>query len=108
MQFLKNNLLILDDISSRQLRNPSSYSLWPVTIFHQSSNQEAKALPVVITRSSLVKMRVVGLVSGGKDSCYAMMQCVAAGHTLVALANLQPETDGTFKILKTKFKQHQN
>ncbi|KAF4530126.1 hypothetical protein B566_EDAN001383 [Ephemera danica] len=39
-------------------------------------------------------MRVVGLVSGGKDSCYNMMQCVAAGHTLVALANLQPETDG--------------
>jgi len=39
-------------------------------------------------------MRVVGLVSGGKDSCYGMMQCVAAGHSLVALANLQPETDG--------------
>ncbi|XP_049874929.1 uncharacterized protein LOC126373018 [Pectinophora gossypiella] len=35
-------------------------------------------------------MRVVALVSGGKDSCYNMMQCVAAGHTLAALANLQP------------------
>ncbi|XP_065347839.1 uncharacterized protein LOC135944668 [Cloeon dipterum] len=39
-------------------------------------------------------MRVVGLVSGGKDSCYNMMQCVAAGHSLVALANLQPNVDG--------------
>ena len=29
--------------------------------------------------------------SGGKDSCYNAMQCVAAGHTLVALANLHPE-----------------
>lgn len=36
-------------------------------------------------------MRVVALVSGGKDSCYNMMQCVGAGHTLVALANLQPQ-----------------
>ncbi|KAI5646301.1 diphthamide synthase domain-containing protein [Phthorimaea operculella] len=36
-------------------------------------------------------MRVVALVSGGKDSCYNMMQCVAAGHSIVALANLQPK-----------------
>lgn len=35
-------------------------------------------------------MRVVGLISGGKDSCYNMMQCVASGHELVALANLRP------------------
>lgn len=35
-------------------------------------------------------MRVVALISGGKDSCYNMMQCVAAGHQLVALANLRP------------------
>ncbi|MGH0154168.1 UNVERIFIED_CONTAM: hypothetical protein FKN15_052342 [Acipenser sinensis] len=27
---------------------------------------------------------------GGKDSCYNMMQCVAAGHQIVALANLRP------------------
>ena len=36
-------------------------------------------------------MRVVGLISGGKDSCYNLMQCVAAGHEIVALANLYPE-----------------
>ncbi|XP_051775760.1 diphthine--ammonia ligase [Erpetoichthys calabaricus] len=36
-------------------------------------------------------MKVVALISGGKDSCYNMMQCIAAGHEIVALANLQPE-----------------
>ncbi|KAL0969674.1 hypothetical protein UPYG_G00230670 [Umbra pygmaea] len=35
-------------------------------------------------------MKVVALISGGKDSCYNMMQCVAAGHNIVALANLHP------------------
>lgn len=35
-------------------------------------------------------MRVVGLISGGKDSCYNLLQCVAAGHEVVALANLSP------------------
>ncbi|XP_062906815.1 diphthine--ammonia ligase isoform X3 [Mobula hypostoma] len=35
-------------------------------------------------------MRVIALVSGGKDSCYNMMQCVVAGHEVVALANLRP------------------
>lgn len=34
------------------------------------------------------------LCSGGKDSCYSMMQCVAAGHQIVALANLQPQDKG--------------
>ena len=37
-------------------------------------------------------MRVVALVSGGKDSCYSMMKCVEHGHTIVALANLPPPT----------------
>ncbi|KAI8365387.1 uncharacterized protein BYT42DRAFT_589729 [Radiomyces spectabilis] len=35
-------------------------------------------------------MKIVALVSGGKDSCYNMMQCVANGHEIVALANLKP------------------
>lgn len=39
-------------------------------------------------------MRVVALVSGGKDSCFNMMQCVAAGHEIVALANLYPVGKG--------------
>ncbi|KAB0799176.1 hypothetical protein PPYR_07056 [Photinus pyralis] len=37
-------------------------------------------------------MKVVGLISGGKDSCYNLMQCVAAGHEIVALANLMPQS----------------
>lgn len=32
--------------------------------------------------------------SGGKDSCYNMMQCVIEGHQIVALANLRPEKKG--------------
>ncbi|CAK1582896.1 unnamed protein product [Parnassius mnemosyne] len=36
-------------------------------------------------------MRTVALISGGKDSCYNMLQCVSAGHTIVALANLKPQ-----------------
>lgn len=39
-------------------------------------------------------MRVVAMVSGGKDSCYNMMQCVAEGHEIVALANLHPKDRG--------------
>ncbi|KAJ8331022.1 hypothetical protein O5D80_001032 [Batrachochytrium dendrobatidis] len=35
-------------------------------------------------------MKVVALISGGKDSCFNMMHCVANGHTIVALANLHP------------------
>lgn len=39
-------------------------------------------------------MKVVALVSGGKDSCYNMMQCIAHGHEIVALAHLCPsDTD---------------
>ncbi|XP_016092870.1 diphthine--ammonia ligase [Sinocyclocheilus grahami] len=37
-------------------------------------------------------MRVAALISGGKDSCYNMLQCVSAGHSIVALANLMPHT----------------
>jgi|GEM_PF-248512 len=33
-------------------------------------------------------MKVVGLVSGGKDSCYSMMECVKYGHDICILGNL--------------------
>lgn len=36
-------------------------------------------------------LKVVALISGGKDSCYSMLQCVAAGHKIVGLANLRPK-----------------
>lgn len=35
-------------------------------------------------------MKVIGLISGGKDSFFNMMHCVANGHSVVALANLHP------------------
>ncbi|OLL23733.1 Diphthine--ammonia ligase [Neolecta irregularis DAH-3] len=35
-------------------------------------------------------MKLVALVSGGKDSCFNMMECVKNGHTIDALANLYP------------------
>lgn len=35
-------------------------------------------------------MQVVGLISGGKDSCYNLMCAVREGHKIVALANLHP------------------
>lgn len=41
-------------------------------------------------------MRVVALVSGGKDSSYNMMKCVAEGHEIIALANLHPRDKGMF------------
>lgn len=39
-------------------------------------------------------MRVVALISGGKDSTYNMCKCVDDGHEIVALANLFPPTNG--------------
>ena len=32
--------------------------------------------------------------SGGKDSCFNLLQCVAEGHQIVALANLRPKDKG--------------
>lgn len=43
-------------------------------------------------------MKVVALVSGGKDSCYAMMQCIRYGHEIVALANLLPVDDSVDEL----------
>ncbi|KAI1300379.1 hypothetical protein EDD11_006223 [Mortierella claussenii] len=35
-------------------------------------------------------MKILGLISGGKDSFYNLMQCVANGHQIIALGNLHP------------------
>jgi len=35
-------------------------------------------------------MKVVALISGGKDSCHSLAECARAGHEVVALANLCP------------------
>ena len=36
------------------------------------------------------KLKVVGLISGGKDSLFSLLHCLANGHDVVALANLFP------------------
>ncbi|KMS93440.1 hypothetical protein BVRB_031460, partial [Beta vulgaris subsp. vulgaris] len=36
-------------------------------------------------------MKVAALVSGGKDSVFAMIECVRNGHEIVCLGNLHPE-----------------
>lgn len=35
-------------------------------------------------------MKVVALVSGGKDSCYVQLKCLSYGHEIVALAHIAP------------------
>ncbi|KAI8614232.1 hypothetical protein BC830DRAFT_1128392 [Chytriomyces sp. MP71] len=39
-------------------------------------------------------MKVVALLSGGKDSCFNVMHCIANGHEVVAVANLFSEIHG--------------
>jgi diphthine-ammonia ligase len=47
-----------------------------------------------------VKHKVIGLVSGGKDSTFNLLHCVANGHELVAIATLTPEpgTGGSYSL----------
>ena len=35
-------------------------------------------------------MKVIALISGGKDSTMNMMKCIQNGHEIVALVNLRP------------------
>ena len=35
-------------------------------------------------------MKFVGLISGGKDSIFNLLQCAAYGHDLICVANLHP------------------
>ncbi|KAL8855306.1 MAG: hypothetical protein Q9178_008035 [Gyalolechia marmorata] len=37
------------------------------------------------------KLNVIGLISGGKDSFYSLLHCLANGHRILALANLYPQ-----------------
>ena len=45
-------------------------------------------------------LNVIALISGGKDSLFSLLHCIANGHNVIALANLYPpappngETDG--------------
>ncbi|KAL6250203.1 hypothetical protein RBB50_002504 [Rhinocladiella similis] len=39
-------------------------------------------------------LKVIALVSGGKDSLFSILHCIANGHEVVALANLHPKLSG--------------
>ncbi|KAL0024275.1 hypothetical protein WJX79_002109 [Trebouxia sp. C0005] len=43
-------------------------------------------------------MKVLALISGGKDSCYNSMLCCHHGHEIIALGNLFPALDGTDEL----------
>lgn len=43
-------------------------------------------------------MKFVALVSGGKDSCFNILHCLAQGHELVCLANLYPPEEKNDEI----------
>lgn len=36
------------------------------------------------------RLNVIALISGGKDSFFSLLHCIAHGHRVVALANLHP------------------
>lgn len=61
-------------------------------------------LKIDLTSDPRLKMKVVALISGGKDSCYNMLQCVMAGHEIVALANLKPDNQGTSSMSRSLLK----
>ncbi|CAF0732038.1 unnamed protein product [Adineta ricciae] len=63
----------------------------------QFSFEESHSFPyvslIIPFYYSVFDMRVVALISGGKDSTYNMIECVRHGHEIIALANLHPKED---------------
>jgi hypothetical protein len=59
------------------------------------AQQSTASSPTIMSSGSSplpgVRQKVIGLVSGGKDSCFNLVHCAANGHELVAIATLQPE-----------------
>ncbi|KAG7895565.1 hypothetical protein KL925_000274 [Ogataea polymorpha] len=43
-------------------------------------------------------MKFVALISGGKDSCFNVLHCLANGHELVCLANLYPPPSDSHEL----------
>lgn len=42
---------------------------------------------------TVLSMKFVALISGGKDSCFNILHCLKQGHQLIALANLYPHDE---------------
>lgn len=47
--------------------------------------------PLTTLHSTTMSLNVIALISGGKDSFFSLLHCMAHGHRVVALANLHPE-----------------
>ena len=43
-----------------------------------------------LSTTKMGNLKIVALVSGGKDSFFSLLHCIANGHDVVALANLHP------------------
>ena len=43
-------------------------------------------------------LNVIGLISGGKDSFFSMLHCLANNHQIVALANLYPPQESSLRV----------
>lgn len=57
----------------------------------QRSPEHSKVAHRLTMSTSSPRHKVIGLVSGGKDSCFNLLHCVANGHDIVALATLTPD-----------------
>lgn len=82
------------NVLNDKVRNITSHSNFWDFILHQFpyikllSSLSPPASPSRSTNRS--SMKVVALVSGGKDSCYSILKCHAHGHEVVALAHVTP------------------
>jgi diphthine-ammonia ligase len=57
-----------------------------------SATHHSAPLPPASYRTSISpSLNVVALISGGKDSLFSILHCIANGHRVVALANLHPK-----------------
>ncbi len=65
----------------------------------QPTNFWESALAVLLAALWENSMKLVALLSGGKDSLFNVMQCEKHGHEIVAIANLRPpETSKTDEL----------
>lgn len=97
----KNNTVIHPFLYTRNRREPvKSYAFSshviavfdPITLFFTAEICESSLQQV------LKAMKFVALVSGGKDSCFSILQCIANDHELVCLANLHPPQEETHEM----------
>lgn len=51
---------------------------------------ELRTVSFVYTSPTMAGLKVIALISGGKDSLFSILHCVANGHDVVALGNLHP------------------